>query len=78
VSYASFRCLARRLRPSFSLFLLSLAYFWPSDFQLYLRSSGDMFDSDLSEDLTSGAVGGIGSGRRIIKASQPGTRLALL
>jgi hypothetical protein len=39
---------------------------------------GDMFDSDSSEDLTSGAVGGIGSGRRIMKASRPGTRLALL
>jgi hypothetical protein len=24
---------------------------------------GDMFDSDSSEDLTSGVVGGIGSGR---------------
>jgi hypothetical protein len=39
---------------------------------------GDMFDSDSSEDLTSGAVGGIGSGRRIMKASRPGARLALL
>jgi hypothetical protein len=37
-----------------------------------------MFDSDSSEDLTSGAVGGIGSGHRIMKASWPGTRLALL
>jgi hypothetical protein len=37
-----------------------------------------MFDSDLSKDLTSGAVGGIGSSRRIMKASQPDTRLFLL
>jgi hypothetical protein len=37
-----------------------------------------MFDSDSSEDLTSGAVGVIGSGRRIMKASRPGTRFALL
>jgi hypothetical protein len=29
-----------------------------------------MFDSDLSKDLTSGVVGGIGSGRRIMKASR--------
>jgi hypothetical protein len=37
-----------------------------------------MFDSDLSKDLASGAVGGIGSGRQIMKASRPGTSLALL
>jgi hypothetical protein len=37
-----------------------------------------MFDSDSSEDLTLGAVGGIGSGCQIMKASWPGTRLALL
>jgi hypothetical protein len=37
-----------------------------------------MFDSDSSEDLTSGALGSIGSGRQIMKASQPDTRLALL
>jgi hypothetical protein len=37
-----------------------------------------MFDSDSSEDLTSGAVGGIGGGRRIMKASWSGTKLALL
>jgi hypothetical protein len=36
-----------------------------------------MFDSDSSEDLTSGAFGGIGSGRWIMKASRPCTRLAL-
>jgi hypothetical protein len=30
---------------------------------------GDMFDSDSSEDLTSGAIDGIGSGRQIMKAS---------
>jgi hypothetical protein len=60
---------------SFSLFLLSLAHLWPSDSLSYLGALGDMFDSDSSEDLTSGAVGGIGSGHRIMK---PGTRLALL
>jgi hypothetical protein len=37
-----------------------------------------MFDSDLSEDLTSGAVGGIGGGRRIIRTSQASTTPALL
>jgi hypothetical protein len=37
-----------------------------------------MFDSDSSEDLTLGVVGGIGSGCQIMKASWPGTRLALL
>jgi hypothetical protein len=37
-----------------------------------------MFDSDSSEDLTSGAVGGIGSGRRIMKVSRLGTRLVSL
>jgi hypothetical protein len=39
---------------------------------------GDMFDSDSSEDLTSGAVDDIGSGRRIMKVSRLGTRLASL
>jgi hypothetical protein len=37
-----------------------------------------MFDSVSSEDLTSGAVGGIGSGCRIMKASRLGIRLASL
>jgi hypothetical protein len=78
MSCASFRCLARRLQASFSLFLLSQACLWPSDPPSYSGALGDMFDSDSSEDLTLGAVGGIGSGRRIMKASWPGTRLALL
>jgi hypothetical protein len=37
-----------------------------------------MFDSDSSEDLMSGAVGGIGGGRRIMKVSRSGTSPALL
>jgi hypothetical protein len=37
-----------------------------------------MFDFDSSEDLTSGVVGGIGTGHRIMKASRPGTKLTLL
>jgi hypothetical protein len=37
-----------------------------------------MFDYDSSEDLTSGTVGGIGSGRQIMKASRLVTRLASL
>jgi hypothetical protein len=37
-----------------------------------------MFDSDSSKDLTSGAVGGIGGGRRIMKTSWAGTNPALL
>jgi hypothetical protein len=41
----------------FSLFLLFIARFWPLDSSSYSRALGDMFDSDSSEDLTSGAVG---------------------
>jgi hypothetical protein len=41
----------------------SLARLWPSDSPSYSRALGDMFDSDSSKDLTSGAVGGIGSDR---------------
>jgi hypothetical protein len=37
-----------------------------------------MFDSDSSEDLTSGAVGGIGGGYRIMRTSQAYAILALL
>jgi hypothetical protein len=37
-----------------------------------------MFDSDSSEDLTSGAIGGIGGGRRIMRTSRAGTTPALL
>jgi hypothetical protein len=37
-----------------------------------------MFDSDSSEDLMSGAVGGIGGGRRIMRTSRAYTTLALL
>jgi hypothetical protein len=37
-----------------------------------------MFDSDSSEDLTSGAVGGIGGGRRIMKTSRACACPALL
>jgi hypothetical protein len=32
-----------------------------------------MFDSDSSKDLTSGAVGGIGGGRQIMKTSWAST-----
>ena len=64
------RYLARRLRPSFSLFLLSLACFWPSDSPSYSRALGDMLDSDSSEDLTSGACGGISGDCRTIKTSR--------
>jgi hypothetical protein len=56
----------------------SLARRWPSDSPSYSGTLGDMFDSDSSEDLTSGAVGGIGSGRRIMKVSRLGTRLVSL
>jgi hypothetical protein len=75
---ASFRCLARCLRPSFSLFLFSLARHWPLDSPSYSGTLGDMFDSNSSEDLTSGVVGDISSGRRIMKTFRPGTRIALL
>jgi hypothetical protein len=37
-----------------------------------------MFDFDSSEDLTSGVVGGIGGGRRIMKTSWDGTSPTLL
>jgi hypothetical protein len=37
-----------------------------------------MFDSDSSEDLTSGAVGGISDDRQIMKTSRAGTSPALL
>jgi hypothetical protein len=37
-----------------------------------------MFDSDSSKKLTSGAVGGIGGGRQIMKTSWPSTSPALL
>jgi hypothetical protein len=37
-----------------------------------------MFDFDSSEDLTSGAVGGIGGDRQIMKTSWAGTNPALL
>jgi hypothetical protein len=70
VSLASFRCLAWRLRPSFSVFLLSLTCFWSLDGPSYSGALGDMFDSDSSEDLTSGVVGGISGGRRIMRTSR--------
>jgi hypothetical protein len=78
VSHASFRCLAWHLRPSFSLFLLSLAHFWSSDSPSYSGALGDMFYSNSSEDLTSGAIGGIGGGRRIMRTSRASTTPALL
>jgi hypothetical protein len=56
----------------------SLVHRWPSDSLSYSGTLGDMFNSDSSEDLTSGVTGGISSGHRIMKASRPGTRLALL
>jgi hypothetical protein len=37
-----------------------------------------MFDFNSSKDLMSGTVGGIGGGRRIMKASQSSTSSALL
>jgi hypothetical protein len=37
-----------------------------------------MFDSDSSEDLTSGAVGGIGGGRQIMRTSWVGTAPTML
>jgi hypothetical protein len=56
----------------------SLARRWPSDSPSYSGTLGDMFDYDSSEHLTSGTVGGIGSGRQIMKASRLVTRLASL
>jgi hypothetical protein len=64
------RYLARRLRPSFSLFLLSLACFWPSDSPSYSRALEDMLDSDSFKDLTSDACGGISGDHRTIKTSR--------
>jgi hypothetical protein len=56
----------------------SLAHHWSLDSPWYSRTLGDMLDFDSSEDLTSSVVGGIGSGRRIMKASRPSTKLTLL
>jgi hypothetical protein len=78
MSHASFRCLARHLRPFFSLFLLSLAHFLSLNSPSYLEALGHMFDFDSFEDLTLGAVGGIGGGRRIMRTSQAGTIPILL
>jgi hypothetical protein len=67
---ASLRCLARHLQPSFNLFFLFLAHFCFSVSPSYSRALDDMLDYDSSEDLTSGALGGIKGGRRIMNTSQ--------
>jgi hypothetical protein len=66
---ASLCCLAWCLWPSFNLFFLSLARFWLSVSPLYSRALGDILDSDSFEDLTSGALGGIKGGHRIMNTS---------
>jgi hypothetical protein len=68
-------CLARHRCPCFSLFLLSLVCIWLLVSLSCPWAKGDILDSDLSDDLTLSAFGGINDdqGRGIMNTSRAWT-----
>ena len=78
--HASLHCLAWCRRPCLFLFFLSLFCLWSSVSLSWPWTSGDIFDSNSSKDLTSGAAGKISGeqGRWIMITFQVWGALVLL